>query len=56
MKKTLEQWLKEVDAILSKRCGVTRDDLPDCPYADWYSQGVTAKSAAARAIKMSADY
>ena len=52
MLKTFEQWMKEVDAILSaKLMGLTSSDLPDCCYAMWHEDGVTPKSAAARAIR-----
>lgn len=50
-KQTFEEWLRAVDAAISAKCGLTHDDLPDCCYRDWYDDGVSAKSAAARAIK-----
>lgn len=51
-KKSFDQWLKEVDAaIKAKFMGLGMLDLPDCPYADWYEDGVTPKGAASRAIK-----
>lgn len=51
MRKTFEQWLKEVDAELVKRVYMTHMDLPDCSYRDWYDSRVTPKGAASRAIK-----
>lgn len=51
VKKTFEQWLKEVDAALVAKCGLGYNDLPDCPYSDWYENGKTAKSAAAAAYR-----
>ncbi len=51
-KKSFEQWMKEVNELVAKKCGgLTAGDLPDCPYADWYEDGVSAKSAASRAVK-----
>lgn len=50
-KKTFEQWMKEVDSRLVNSIGLTSLDLPDCPYRDWYEDGVTPRSAAARAKK-----
>lgn len=51
MKKTLEQWMKEIDAEVKKEIGVSVHDLPDCPFSDWHSAGKTAKAAAKKAIK-----
>lgn len=55
MKKTFEQWMKEVDTNIKKGVGLCHLDLPDCPYADWYSDGVRPTTAAKRAIKRSFD-
>lgn len=49
MRKTFDQWLKEVDAILVRTVGLSHLDLPDCCYRDWYEAGVTPKGAASRA-------
>ena len=51
MKTAFEQWLAKIDAILLSKIGLSYNDLPDCPYAQWYEDGVTAKGAASRAIK-----
>lgn len=50
-KMTFEQWLNKVDAAVESRTGLSRDDLPDCPYRDWYDDGVSPSAAASRAIK-----
>lgn len=50
-KKTFDEWMKEVDNILARTVGLTSLDLPDCPYHDWYEDGVTPRSAAARVKK-----
>ena len=51
MKLTFDEWLKEVDKWCNALCGCSYRDLPDCCYADWYEDGVSAKSAAKRAIR-----
>ncbi len=50
-KLTFEEWLVSVNFFIRRSCGLDREDLPDCCYADWYAAGVTPRSAAARAIK-----
>ena len=51
MKKTFEEWMKEVNHYISRVVFLTSDDLPDCCYRDWYDDNVTPKTAAKRAIK-----
>lgn len=46
-----KDWLHDVDRHVTAKTGLGRDDLPDCPYADWYEEGVSPKRAAARALK-----
>jgi len=47
-----EDWKKQVDFHIGKKVGgMTSDDLPDQPYADWHEQGVGPKSAASKAIR-----
>ena len=49
---TFEAWLTAVDCeIASRVMGMTSSDLPDCCYAQWFEDGVSVKSAAARAIR-----
>jgi len=50
-KTTFEQWMKSVDAILVNSIGISSADLPDCCYLDWYDDGISAKSAARRAVR-----
>ena len=52
MKKSFENWLARIDAIVSEKCGLSVHDLPDCPFRDWYDDGVSAASAAKRAIRL----
>lgn len=46
-----DSWRAEVDREVAKRVGVGVDDLVDSPYHDWFDNGVSVKTAAARAIK-----
>lgn len=48
---SFEQWMKSVDAWCIAKCGMSVHDLPDCCYADWHADGMTAKQAATKAIK-----
>lgn len=50
-KLTFEEWLIQVDFWVGRECGMGREDLPDCCYADWYADGVRPRAAAKRAIK-----
>lgn len=51
-KKNFEQWLKDVNESVRKRTGLDLFDLPDCPYRDWFEDGMRPASAAAKAIRM----
>jgi len=44
-------WMHAVDRTVERLAGLSRDDLPDCPYADWYEDGVMPGQAARRAIR-----
>lgn len=46
-----DDWLKAVDAECDKQFGCSYKDLPDCPFRDWYENGVSPKNAAKRAKK-----
>ena len=52
MAMSFEQWLVQVDNAVWSRVGLGRDDLPDCPYRDWYEEEVSPLRAAIRAIRM----
>ena len=43
-------WMKQVDAYVIRRVGVSVHDLPDCTFRDWHEDGVSAAEAATRAI------
>ncbi len=47
---TFEKWKQAVNAA-SELGGLTTNDLPDCPYYDWYDSGMTPAEAASEAIK-----
>ena len=40
-------WLAKVDRIVSAKCGIGVDDLPDMCYRDSFDDGVTPKEMAA---------
>lgn len=49
-----EEWMEKVNKVLD-RYGITTDDLPDCPYRDWFDDGVLPGAAAGKAIQNAAD-
>lgn len=50
-KLSFENWMREVNAEISRRTSMVSDDLPDWRYRDAYDEGMTAKRAAAKAIQ-----
>lgn len=48
---SFDQWFAQVDQEIWLICGLGADDLADCPYRDWYNDGITPKEAARRALK-----
>ena len=51
MNQTFDQWMKEVNNVIGKFCGLSSDDLPDICYSDLFEEGATLKQAAKQAIK-----
>lgn len=47
-----DDWMAQVDKVIEAVYGLSVNDLPDCPFADWYEDGITPVSAAGRAIAM----
>ena len=45
-----QNWLQQVDLELTKRCGLSRDDLADQPWRDWHDDGLTAAEAAGECL------
>ena len=54
-KLTFEQWMKQVDFVLYG-FGLAADDLPDCPYRDWFDDGLSVGRAVKRAIKNAQEF
>lgn len=46
-----DAWMKAVNAAVWAKAGVGADDLIDCPYRDWFDDGLPPKLAAAKAIR-----
>ena len=53
LKVTFEDWKRKVNQIIESSMGISADDLPDCPYYDWYIDEISPSRAAAKAIKYS---
>lgn len=51
VKATFEDWMKSVNEWCHAFSGMDIHDLPDCPFADWFEAGVSARSAAKKALK-----
>jgi hypothetical protein len=49
------EWMRLVDAAVWSRAGCSILDLPDCPFRDWYDEGLTPRDAAQRAIRNAND-
>ena len=54
-KAAYDEFMQDVDYFIERRIGATSADLPDCPYWDWFDDGVSPKSAARRAIRYAND-
>jgi hypothetical protein len=50
-KLSFDEWMKQVDAELTKRIGLVSDDLPDQQYRDWYDAGTDPVLVAKRIIR-----
>ena len=37
---SFEEWMREVNAIVFEKVGLTLDDLPDQSYRDWFDAGL----------------
>ncbi len=49
-------WMKEVEAVLIKKTGLSSDDLPDYCYDNDFEDGATPKQAANAAIKAAKEF
>jgi hypothetical protein len=52
MKKTFEEWKREVERKLMQKIGITSEFLPDVPYMQWYKEHMTPATAAAKVVKI----
>ena len=43
-------WMQEVDACIDDLSGFISDDLPDCPYRDWFDDDMSPEEAAEFAL------
>lgn len=48
---SFDEWMRTIDARIRAVCGLTSEDLPDCPYAVWHEEGIPAATAARKALK-----
>lgn len=48
---SFEDWLAEVDRAVTIILGVGINDLPDCPFRDWYSDEVQPLRAARMVVR-----
>jgi hypothetical protein len=49
-------WKSQVNHILAAKLGgLNSDDLPDCPYRDWFDDRMSPRAAAAKAIRNARD-
>lgn len=56
LKRTFDEWLRDIDRVLLATTGLSHNDLPDCCYRDWYDSSVPATIAAARARRAARNY
>ena len=48
---TFSEWMRKVDEILNRKCGLDSRDLPDVCYRDMYDDGMSPRSAASKALR-----
>ena len=49
---TFELWKNRVTHLMEAAHGLSPDDIPDCPYSDWYQSGMNTTTAVRKAISM----
>jgi hypothetical protein len=47
-------WMEAVDDAVQATCGASVHDLADCPFADWFDDGLSPREAARLAIENAA--
>jgi len=50
-----DMWKRRVDSAVERAASLSADDLPDCPYRDWYDDGISPAVAARRAIRAASE-
>jgi hypothetical protein len=43
---SFDSWFAKVDANVSATVGLSVSDLPDCPFRDWFEDGISPSEAA----------
>ena len=56
VRRPFSTYRSEVNRLVEAKCGLSLDDLPDVAIRDWYDDGVSAKSAASRAIRNAKEF
>lgn len=54
-KQTFDQWMKEVDRLLSEKIVLVSDDIPDLNYMQMYQTGKTPQYAVRKALNAACD-
>lgn len=45
-------WMLSVNKLIAQQLGgFTSEDIPDCPYSEWFEDEITPQRAAFKAIK-----
>jgi hypothetical protein len=50
-KKSYDEWMLEIDRMVSAKIGLSIHDLPDMPFRDWYDAGKSPAFVVGRAMK-----
>lgn len=56
MKKTYEQWKREVEQALERFVGMDSESMPDVDYQGMYREGLSPVKAARRAIRRAQEF
>jgi len=51
-----EVWMRDVDASVKAKIGMSVHDLPDACFRDWYDDGMKPGAAASKAIKSAKEW
>jgi hypothetical protein len=53
---TFTQYKHEINRLVVATVGLSVDDLPDQPFMDWFADGKTVRSAAAKVIRSAKEF